>query len=182
MTSFDDKIATTVERTRAIWGLLTLLGGVFVFLNYDWWAWGAYVVFSFFTYYATLYAVSLACALLWDGNEIQNGLREKGRSALSAKLGSEVTDEERQKLLDDAGIVEAELVGTANPPFGRFMDQDMFDWIDLKTNNNNNTTRFVYEHVAQRDVAGNVIIPDEEGFAHLNGIIYKRAQPAQTVA
>jgi hypothetical protein len=177
MTTFDDKIGDVVERTRSIWGAVTLIGGFLVLFNCSWPWWIAYIVFSVCTYYGSLYAAGLACALLWDRGEIQAGLREKGRTALSAKMGEQVSDEERQKLLDDAGLQEAELVDFSTPPFGRYRDQDMFDWIELKADDV--TTRFLYEQVAQLDAAGKPIIPDEEGYAHLNGILYKRAQPAQ---
>jgi hypothetical protein len=178
MTTFDDKVGNVVERTRSIWGACTVIGGSLVLYHCSWPWWLAYIGLSVVTYYGSLYTAALICAVAWDYNEIRDGLREKGREALSARMGETMSLDDHQKLLDAAGVQEAELVDFSDPPFGRYMDQDMFDWIDLKAGDT--VTRFVYDRIAERDLANHVIIPDEEGYAHLNGMIYKRIQPAQS--
>jgi hypothetical protein len=169
--TIDEKVERAVEFTRATWGFVTAVCGICTLIFLPWWAFLPFVLFSVFTYYGSLWFLGLILGLTLDRNQLEKEL----------STGAVVFNETIQGFTEEeagaAGLGLGDVVATGDV-FGRFMDQSMFEWIDVVADKKGAVYRYLFEQVTPRDKAGNFVLPRGEGFACYNGITYKAGQPA----
>lgn len=168
--TIQDQIENTVERARALWGIATVAGGIWVLVAFPLWALFPYVLFSVLTYFGAILTAGLYLTFTLPSAQVIAEAQAHGLKELASRLGEEISDEEHSELLARAGVVEAEIIGHSEP-FGQYLDNPMYDWVDLKMGDE--VQRFHYLKIADKDVQGHVVIPSEPGFAHFFGIIYQ---------
>ncbi len=163
----EEQVTRMVERIRAVWGVGTSLALVYVVVALPWWALPIFCVFSIGTYFAALYLAGMYLAATLKPEDFAT---------------PEVTIEESEEGLSKDGIESigmqlGEVIATGEI-FGRYLDQPMFEWVDVRLGAHEQVARYTFEHVTPRDKAGNLLLPREDGLACYYGVTYKRGQPA----
>ncbi len=164
--TIEEQIARIVERIRAMWGVGTSLAFVYVIVELPLWVIPIFFVFSVGTYFAALYIAGIYLALVINPEdhstrevivpENLEGFFENGAESIGIKLG---------KVINTGEV------------FGHYLDQPMFEWVDICVDTQGQSARYVFEQVTLRDEDGNLLLSQEEGFAHYLGVTYKLALP-----
>jgi hypothetical protein len=169
--SVDEQVERAVERVRATWGVCTAAFLVWVIIVLPWWAFIPAIIFSAGTYYGSLWFTGIML-----GMTIDHGQLEEERAKEAVAVG-ETKEGFTKESVEAVGLTLGDVV-TTGEIFGRFMDQPMFEWVDIVADKKGALHRYVFENVTPRDKAGNLLLPRKEGFACYNGVTYKLTQPA----
>ena len=154
--SVDEQVERAVERIRATWGVCTAVGAVWVLMTYPLWAIIPFILGAIITYFASLYVTGI-----YLGYKLSGQLDEE----------TEVTPVEDAKPGVEGVTLDLGTVVKTSEAIGRYMDQTMYDWIEV--NEESGPVRYEFEHVTPRDAAGNLLLR-KEGFACYHGVTYKR--------
>lgn len=157
--SIEEHVERVVERIRAVWGVCTAVGGVWVLVTFPWWAIIPFILLSVVTYFTALYVGGIWLALTLQGGEQPTTL--------------ELTEEDLDPTKTQPAGVELGTVVKTSDAIGRYMDQHIFDWIEVFEEDGVN--RYEFEQVAPRDRAGNIHIPRRPDLAYYKGGTYRRA-------
>jgi hypothetical protein len=175
MTELDHKVLRVAETTRAIWAIVTVVTFLYLIFNQPLWYLIPFAIGAVTAYFGSLMVVGFLMGFLLEKSVIEEGLqadRIKEINQLSED-GTLPTGEKLDNLIHNAGFTFGEVVA-AGEVFGRYMDVEMHEWLDL-TGKDGKPVRYVYENVAQRDAKGNPFLPTDEGLALLKGILYRKA-------
>jgi hypothetical protein len=175
MTELDIKILRVAETTRAIWAIVTVVSFIYMVIYQPLWWLIPFAIGAVVSYFGSLMLVGFLMGFFVEKSVIEEGLqadRIKEINELSAD-GTLPDGEKLDNLIHDAGFTFGEVVA-AGEVFGRYMDVEMHEWLDL-TGKDGKPVRYIYENVAQRDAKGNPFLPTTEGLALLKGILYKKA-------
>lgn len=152
--SIDERVYVAAEKATALWAVAVSLATVWILVYAPWWWIIPFAGAAVLTYYILLFIVGFVI-----------GARSVNEKYIANAVAEQVED----------GAVGNVLV--RGKVIGRYMDKDIFDWIDIKTPTG--TTRYTFVGGVQRDRAGNMLLPREEGFACFDECLYQ-AQPEST--
>jgi hypothetical protein len=163
----DERVERTVERIRAAWGVGTAIGLVAVLVMAPWWAIPIFFLFSIGTYFGSLFLAGMFLAATIKPEDHPNETVAVGESEQGFT----------KENVEAVGLVLGDVASTGEI-FGTYLDQPMFEWIDVVADKQGKLARYLFEQVTPRDRAGNLLLPRQEGFACYNGVTYKLGQPA----
>ena len=170
--SIDEQIERAVERTRSIWGVVTAIGFVWVAFTLTWWTLIGFVVLSVMSYFGSIWLTGVVLMFTLDMDQV-----EAERQKETVAVG-ETAEGFTKNSVEAVGLTLG-TVSKTSEAFGRYMDQPMFEWVDIVADKAGRLDRYIFESVTPRDAGGNLLPPRKEGFACFNGVTYKMAaQPA----
>jgi hypothetical protein len=169
----DEYIAFAVERNRSRWGIAMALITLYVAIFQPWW-WLIVVAGGAVVSYYLLLAFT---AFYLEWKLADTGVSEADQHAAVARLcelaDEGVTDgEEVEQLRRVAGISSGIVATLSEEVVGRYLDNPIFAWIELKSGDK--VDRYAFDTVAPTDGAGNFVINlNDPECAQLNGINYR---------
>lgn len=163
--SLNEQINRVVERVRAAWGLCTALVGIVVVFALPLWFLPLFAVFSIGTYFGTLYLTGIYLSLRFKPTA--SDMEPLAVEPLVVDLTSEHKE---------AGLRLGDVVATGEV-FGHYLDQPMYEWVDLVMDKSGAPVRYAYKQVTPVDRAGNLLLPQGD-FACIGHLTYF-TQPVQ---
>lgn len=179
--TLQQKIGRAVDRARISWAIIAGVSFVYALINYPWWALIIWAVLAVFTYFGTLLFTAWILAANITEEELQQAENEEKAKDLHDRIkANQVPPEELMKMMQDAGVTELVEVEEVGPEIGRYKDNPIYAYVLMKSPGSSELEKFLY-HGPANMVHGVPEIPVIDGmlFAHIEGIIYSREQPAE---
>lgn len=149
--SIDERVASAVEKTGAIVAAVASVAAVWVIWNYPLFWLVPLAVGAVAVYYVALLVVGFSI-----------GWKQSSEDFVTNAAKKDLDPPQESPI---SGLVLAK-----GPLFGSYMEHEIYEWIDVQVRGQ--SKRFVFSHGAQVGHNGSFVLPQEEGFAFLDGSIY----------
>lgn len=172
--STEEYVARTIDAGRSWWGITMSLLIVYILFAGSWWWFLPFAAVAYISYYVMLFFVfawlHATITMPIDVQEQVEAANELNRRMEAGETeGQEIEDLRRRARIEDGCATT-----TSDTVIGRYMDHDIYEWIDVTTEDG--THRYVFDSVAGKDEDGNPLVPvDGVPYAHLFGVNYKRS-------
>ena len=172
--STEEYVARTIDAGRSWWGITMSLLIVYILFAGSWWWFLPFAAVAYISYYVMLFFVfawlhATIITMPIDVQEQVEAANELNRRMEAGETeGAEIEDLRRRARIEDGCATT-----TSDTVIGRYMDHDIYEWIDVTTEDG--THRYVFDSVAGKDEDGSPLVPmDGVPYAHLFGVNYKR--------
>jgi hypothetical protein len=166
--SVEERVAKTVESVRSGWAVCVTATSLWILFTKPLWWLLPLIGIATIAYFVALFIAGMWLSYRIPQEELIAAVTDNAEAEfLEISDDEDPTDEQLQM----AGLTLGEVSDTSTA-IGRYMDEEIFDWIDVLVEPNT-TKRFFFESVTPRDKDGNMLLPNEVGFACYQGSIYK---------
>jgi len=166
--SVEERVAKTVDSVRSTWAVCVTVTSLWILFTKPLWWLLPLIGIATITYFVVLFIAGIWLSYRIPQEELMAAMEgEAEADFLEIGDDEDPTDEQLQM----AGLTLGAVSNTSTA-IGRYMDEEIFDWIDVLVEPDT-TERFFFESITPRDKDGNMLLPNEVGFAYYQGSIYK---------